>query len=89
VNAIRHGNQSDQAKLVHVSCKLSPQRLLIEITDQGIGFDPALVPDCCDPENWQRPGGRGILLMRSYMSKVEYTDGGHRVVMEKERGVAG
>jgi serine/threonine-protein kinase RsbW len=86
VNAIRHGNDSDHKKQVHVACTLNHQRLTVEIVDEGDGFDPELVPDCTAPENLQIPGGRGLLLMRNYMSKVEFLDGGHRVVMEKSRG---
>ena len=85
VNAIRHGNQSDHAKQVHVACKVSPAHMVIEITDEGSGFDPEEVPDCTADENLHRPSGRGIMLMRNYMSRVEYLDGGQRVVMEKRR----
>lgn len=85
VNAIRHGNRSDSEKQVHVVCKLSPQHVLVEVTDQGPGFNPEVVPDCTAEENWERPSGRGIMLMRNYMTRVEYVDGGCRVVMEKQR----
>jgi serine/threonine-protein kinase RsbW len=85
VNAIRHGNGSDHRKEVQVSCKVAPSRLIVEITDEGGGFNPDHVPDCTAEENLHRPGGRGIMLMRSYMSRVEYLDGGQRVVMEKRR----
>ena len=88
VNAIRHGNRSDQNKLVHLLCKLATDRVLIEIADEGAGFDPACVPDCTAAENLNRASGRGIMLMRNYMSRVEYTHGGHRVVMEKQRSPA-
>jgi serine/threonine-protein kinase RsbW len=86
VNAVRHGNASDHNKHVQVRCKLNPRRVLIEVADQGTGFDPNCVPDCTAEENLHRPSGRGIMLMRTYMSRVEYVDGGHRVLMEKERG---
>jgi serine/threonine-protein kinase RsbW len=89
VNAIRHGNGSDHNKQVHIKCKLNPQRLLLEIADEGTGFDPDQVPDCTDQKQLQRPNGRGILLMRTYMSRVEYVDGGHCVVMEKHRTMPG
>src|SRR5262245_13363060 len=72
VNAIRHGNDSDHKKQVHVACTLNHQRLTVEIIDEGDGFDPELVPDCTAPENLHVPGGRGLLLMRNYMSKVEF-----------------
>lgn len=87
-NAIRHGNGSDHRKEVHVACKLNSQRLLVEIADEGEGFDPELVPDCTADENVHRESGRGIMLMRNYMSRVEYLDGGHRLVMEKSRNPA-
>ncbi len=85
VNAIRHGNRSDQSKQVQVSCKVAPHHLIVEITDEGHGFNPDRVPDCTTEENLHRPGGRGIMLMRNYMSRVEYLNGGQRVVMEKRR----
>jgi serine/threonine-protein kinase RsbW len=88
VNAIRHGNGWDEKKQVHVTCKLAQDRLIVEIADEGSGFQPEHVPDCTAVENLHRPGGRGIMLMRNYMSRVEYTDGGHRVVMEKHRRAA-
>jgi len=84
-NAIRHGNGSDHRKAVHVTCKLNSQRLLVEIADEGLGFDPKCIPDCTAEENLLRESGRGIMLMRNYMSRVQYLDGGHRLVMEKTR----
>ena len=89
VNAIRHGNGSDENKEVRVTCKLRPDHLFLEIVDEGSGFDPTEVPDCTDAQNLHRSNGRGIMLMRKYMSRVEYMDGGHRVVMEKRRDSVG
>jgi serine/threonine-protein kinase RsbW len=85
VNALRHGNALDHEKLVHVNCRLNPQRFWVEVADEGTGFDPSQVPDCTADENLHRASGRGIMLMRQYMSRVEYLDGGHRVIMEKHR----
>ena len=85
VNAIKHGNRLDANKHVHVLCKVSAELMWAQITDQGPGFDPEEVPDCTDDENLDRPSGRGIMLMRCYMSRVEYNDAGNIVVMEKRR----
>ena len=85
VNALRHGNALDDSKQVHIACRLNPQRLWVEVADEGTGFDPAQVPDCTADENLERASGRGIMLMRNYMSRVEYLEGGHRVIMEKRR----
>ena len=85
VNAIKHGNGWDASKSVHVCCRLSLRRLLIEIRDEGTGFNPDNVPDCRDPDHLEVPSGRGVLLMRSFMSSVEYNCQGNCVVMTKDR----
>lgn len=85
VNAIRHGNRSDASKRVHVHCKISAERVWIEIRDEGPGFDPRSIPDPTEEENLENPSGRGIMLMRTFMSRVEYNDKGNCVVMEKLR----
>ena len=82
-NAIRHGNQLDPNKQVTANCRLAPKRVWIGILDEGHGFDPERVPDPTEPENLERPGGRGLLLMRSYMTRVEYSPRGNHLVMEK------
>ena len=37
------------------------------------------------PENLEVPSGRGIMLMRNFMSRVEYNEQGNQVTMEKNR----
>jgi serine/threonine-protein kinase RsbW len=85
VNAIRHGNREDASKQVRVCCRLAKDRLLIEVEDEGEGFVPEEVPDCTEDENLEVPSGRGIMLMRSFMTRVEYNEQGNRVIMEKIR----
>ena len=85
VNAIKHGNQYDTNKRVHVVCKISRSRVRIEITDEGNGFNLQCIPDPTEDENLEKPSGRGIMLMRNYMSLVQYNDVGNCVVMEKLR----
>lgn len=84
-NAIRHGNRQDTAKRVHVICKVSEGRVLVEVADEGTGFAPEEVPDPTAPENLDKPSGRGLLLMRSYMNRVQYNQQGNAVLMEKVR----
>jgi serine/threonine-protein kinase RsbW len=89
VNAIKHGNCLDPNKQVHVVCKSSPDKIWIKISDEGPGFKPEDVPDCTDPSRLDVPTGRGILLMRNYMTLVEYNGRGNVVVMEKSRPAGG
>ena len=86
VNAIKHGNCLDCNKQVHVVCRSTSEKIWIKISDQGQGFDPQAVPDCTDDEHIDAPNGRGIMLMRNFMTRVEYNDKGNVVEMEKLRG---
>ncbi|HEX4000485.1 MAG TPA: ATP-binding protein [Pirellulales bacterium] len=85
VNAIKHGNRHDASKQVRVACCGTPEKFWIEIIDEGLGFDPDQLPDPTAEENLECPCGRGVLLMRNFMSRVEFSDQGKRVVMEKHR----
>jgi serine/threonine-protein kinase RsbW len=89
VNAIKHGNRMDQSKTVRIRYRVSPNRFEIAITDQGPGFNPEAVPDCCADENLDRPCGRGLFLMRHYMTEVEFHPPGNHLVMTKVRNAAG
>jgi serine/threonine-protein kinase RsbW len=81
VNAIRHGNRNDPAKTVRIRYQLDELQFLIEIQDEGPGFDPEAVPDPLAPQNLERPGGRGVFLMRHYMTWVAYNERGNCVTM--------
>jgi serine/threonine-protein kinase RsbW len=84
VNAVLHGNALDAEKRVHFCCWLSPRKVRVEITDEGPGFNPDTLPDPTDPAHMHCPGGRGVMLMRAFMSRVEFRDRGNHVVLEKE-----
>jgi serine/threonine-protein kinase RsbW len=88
VNAIRHGNQGDLTRSIRIAYRLCDGELLVEIEDEGDGFDCCSIPDPLAPENLERPCGRGLLLMRSYMTWVRYHGRGNRVSMCKRRTVA-
>lgn len=83
VNAIKHGNQMDRAKKIHIAYQLLADRFEIIIRDDGPGFDPSDVPDPTAFENLERPCGRGLMLMRHYMTEVFFTPRGNCVTMSK------
>jgi serine/threonine-protein kinase RsbW len=85
VNAITHGNRLDPDKHVQISCRLSPELIRVEISDEGPGFDPAALPNPTDPDRLECPSGRGVLLMKAFMSRVEWGESGNRVVLERQR----
>ena len=83
VNAIRHGNKSDPDKKIHISYLVENARLVINVEDEGEGFDLDSVPDPTAEENLEADHGRGILLMRVYMDEVVYSERGNRVTLIK------
>jgi serine/threonine-protein kinase RsbW len=85
VNALRHGNGGDPARRVRVRYCVGPAAVLAEVEDEGPGFDPSRLPDPTLPENRERPGGRGLLLMRHYMTCVRFWGRGNRVTLYKAR----
>ena len=85
VNAIKHGNQMDQQKKVYVRFRILPERFDIGITDEGAGYQVEEVPDPLADENLERPCGRGLFLMRHYMTEVIVHPPGNRLTMSKIR----
>ncbi len=86
VNAFRHGHKDLDASVpVEVSYDIDPARITISIEDAGPGFDPSAVPDPTAPENITKTSGRGLLLIRSYMTEVRHTGRGNRIEMRYDR----
>lgn len=76
-NAIVHGNKFNKDKLVYVSYKITTQQLIIEVKDEGEGFNPNELPDPTSPDNLEKLYGRGVFLIISLSDKTEfeYQDG--------------
>jgi serine/threonine-protein kinase RsbW len=85
VNAIKHGNRMDRTKKISISYRICSDKFEIRIIDEGKGFNPKDVPDPLAAENLERPCGRGLLLMRHYMTEVVYDPPGNRLFMTKIR----
>ncbi len=85
VNAIKHGNQLDPDKSVRIHCDIEQDRVYVEIEDQGPGYIPDDVPDPTLDENIERASGRGLMLIKSFMNKVEFNEKGNCIRLEKLR----
>lgn len=80
-NAIKHGNSSDKLKNVFLSLTLEDSIIRFIVKDEGGGFDYENLPDPTSPENLEKPGGRGIFLMKHLSDEVRFKDGGKIVEM--------
>lgn len=68
---------------IYVQTELSRRGVMLVVRDEGHGFDPAALPDPTDPANLDKLGGRGLVLMRTFMDEVIYNDLGNAVTMSK------
>ena len=80
-NAIRHGNALQNNKNVFISLNLEQDIITFTVQDQGPGFDYENLPDPTAPENLDKPGGRGIFLMKHLADEVKFKDEGRLVEM--------
>jgi serine/threonine-protein kinase RsbW len=88
-NAIKHGNEQDPSKQVHVDLEVEAEQVVIRVEDEGLGFDPAHLENPLAPENLLRPNGRGIFYMKSFMDDIQYgagPGGGTLVTLRKRIG---
>jgi len=93
INAIKHGNKEDHAKHVTVEFHLSPRErpdhFVVEVLDEGEGFNPEEVANPLEAENVLKSSGRGIFFMKSFMDDVTMArrpEGGMSVRMSKKLG---
>lgn len=85
-NAFKHGHKTlPEATPIEVEYTIAEDRIRVAIQDRGPGFKPDTVPDPTLDENLEIPGGRGIVLMRAYMSRVAFNEAGNRVELELRR----
>ena len=67
-NSVRHAYSRDNIGVVEVAYELRPDRLVIEVTDQGEGFDPG---EAEGPPDGLSEGGLGIAIIRAIADEVE------------------
>jgi serine/threonine-protein kinase RsbW len=81
-NAILRGNRGVRDKQVRVRAVVSDSALVLEVADEGGGFDlDACTVDPTRPGNLEREDGRGLFLMRSLMDRVERYEADERNVV--------
>jgi len=73
-----------RSRRIFIDVDLTVDGVTYVIRDEGPGFDPGSQPDPREPENIERPCGRGMLLMRTFMDRVEYNATGNVVTLFKK-----
>ena len=84
-NAVVRGNGEDPTKSVQVDAELFADRIRVQVTDQGIGFDPEQVPEPVRPEQISDTCGRGLFLIRKLVDDVHFNEQGNSICMTLRR----
>jgi serine/threonine-protein kinase RsbW len=78
-NAIIHGNKLNVKKFVDIQCREKQKKVIISISDEGLGFNPKNLKDPTLAENLECCGGRGVFIMRQLSDKVRFLDNGRTI----------
>ena len=78
-NAITHGNKGDYQKQVDIRMESTGAQLMIEIEDEGHGFDFRSIPDPTEDNNIKNERGRGIFIIKNLADHVEFANNGSLV----------
>lgn len=70
---------------IFIHARVTPDEARFVVRDEGPGFDVSPIADCDDPTALARRGGRGLVLMRTFMDEVSYNDLGNEVTMVKRK----
>ena len=78
-NAINHGNKANPEKMVDIKLEVDDDQFGFTISDEGHGFDYLNLPDPTDPENLEKPSGRGVFLMKHLADQIIFSENGRIV----------
>lgn len=78
-NAISHGNRLDKNKNVSITLEQHDNALKFIITDEGPGFNYHSLPDPTAPENIDKPGGRGLYLIKHLCDELRFISNGSSI----------
>jgi serine/threonine-protein kinase RsbW len=84
-NAVKHGNDRDEAKRFKVRCQADCEHIEIEVCDEGKGFTHEQVSSPTDGDRLFNANGRGLALMQRFMDLVEFRANGSSILMQKRR----
>jgi len=81
-NAVVHGNKLDASKQVEISYKCDKHNLVLNVKDEGLGFNYNVLPDPTSSENIEKLNGRGIFLIKNLADEVKFLNNGTQIEMK-------
>ncbi len=81
--AARKSEPPYRDRRIRVQAHLDREAVAYTIQDEGPGFDTSRLNRPVDPEDLMRIGGRGLLLIRTFMDEVTFNETGNRITLIK------
>jgi CheY-like chemotaxis protein len=81
----RRGQEPYCLRKIRVQVQLDRDTARFVVDDEGPGFDTAIFDRSVQPEDLNRIGGRGLLLIRTFMDQVSFNEAGSQITMVKHR----
>ena len=80
-NAVLHGHRGDQDQLIEIHWTISSSQVAMFVSDDGRGYNSSAVPDPTADENLTLPSGRGLAMIKAFMTTVHVSDAGRKIKM--------
>ena len=68
-------------RTVYFQSLVTGEKAEFTVRDQGAGFDKSLIPDAKDPDSFRDGAGKGLVLIQTFMDKVEFNESGNEIKM--------
>jgi CheY-like chemotaxis protein len=79
----RRAMEPYRSRRIHLESTVSRDEIRIHIRDEGPGFDVSKLDKPFDPEDLMRVGGRGMILIRTFLDEVIHNSKGNHVTLIK------
>jgi serine/threonine-protein kinase RsbW len=86
INSMAHGNKNNPNRKVIVLYKVTQEKVILSVIDEGDGFDYSNLPNPLDPENLLKECGRGVFIVKNYVDEVHFNEKGNRILVVKYHG---
>jgi DNA-binding response OmpR family regulator len=80
---VRLRKAREEKRTVNIKSVLDRAGVVIEVRDEGKGFDYSKLPTATDAESIMSAHGRGVLLASLYFDSIEFQSPGNAVVLRK------
>jgi hypothetical protein len=83
--ARRRWQEPYRRRQIHFESAIDRLSARFTIRDEGPGFNVSMLDKPFDPEDLMRVGGRGMLLIRTFMDDVRHNESGNQITMIKNK----